>query len=61
MATYRLEMLTELAHNSVEHTIQANTTEDAIRKAEAESDTVPRLICMTLYREDGSIAKHWGK
>lgn len=61
MKAYKLSMLTELCASSVEHTIQANTMEDAIRKAEAESDTVPRLICMTLYREDGSIAKHWGK
>lgn len=61
MATYRLEMLTELCAGSVEHTIQAETDEEAIWMANAESDTVPRLICMNLYREDGTLVKHWGK
>ena len=60
MAAYKLSMLTELCAGSVEHTIQAETDEDAIMQAESDSDTVPRLICMGLYREDGTLVKHWG-
>jgi hypothetical protein len=60
MVAYKLIMLTELCASSVEHTIQAETDEDAIRQAESDSDTVPRLICMDLYREDGTLVKHWG-
>ena len=56
---YKLSMLTELCAGLVEQIIQAKTDEDAIRKAEIVSDTVPRLICMDLYREDGTLVKHW--
>jgi len=57
---YKLSMLTELCAGSVEHTIEAETDEDAIRQAESDSDTVPRLICMDLYDENGALVKHWG-
>jgi len=60
MKAYKLSMLSELCAGSVEHTIQADTDEEAIWRANAESDTVPRLICMDLYREDGTLVKHWG-
>ena len=59
MKAYKLFMLTELCAGSVEHTIQAETDEDAIRQADSDSDTVHRLICMDLYREDGTLVKHW--
>ena len=41
--------------------IQAENDEEAIDKADTESDMYPILICMDLYREDGSRVKHWGK
>lgn len=56
---YKLSMLSELCAGTVEQTIQAETDEDAIRQAESDSDTVPRLICMDLYRKDGTLVKHW--
>ena len=56
---YKLSMLSELCAGSVEHTIEAETDEDAIRQADSDSDTVPRLICMDLYDEKGNLVKHW--
>lgn len=57
---YKLSMLTELCVGPVEQSIQAETDEEAIWISNAEPDTVPRLICMDLYREDGTLVKHWG-
>lgn len=61
MANYKLSMISELSPLSDERTIEAETDEEAIRKAEEESDKVPVLICMDLYREDRTLVKHWGK
>lgn len=60
MANYKLSMLSELSPLSDERTIEAETDEGAIRKSEEESDKVPVLICMDLYREDGTMVKRWG-
>ena len=61
MKQYKLSMLSELSPLSDERTIEAETDEEAIRKAEEESDKVPVLICMDLYRTSGTLVKHWGK
>lgn len=52
-------MLSELAPMLVERTIEAETDEEAIQKADVESDTVPRLLFMDLYDENGNLVKHW--
>lgn len=52
-------MLSELCAGSVEHTIQADTDEEAIAEAEHVSDAVPVLICMDLYDESDELVKHW--
>ena len=55
-------MWSELYRGSLfEIDIQAENDEEAIDKADTESDMYPILICMDLYREDGSRVKHWGK
>lgn len=59
MANYKLSMLSELAAMSVERTIEAGTDEEAIRKAEEESDKVPVLICMSLADENGRVVRKW--
>lgn len=60
MAKYKLSMLSELAPLPDERTIEAETDKEAIRKAEEKSDCVPVLICMSLYRDDGTVVKRWG-
>lgn len=60
MKQYKLSMLSELAAGSVNRIIAAETDEEAIRKAEEESDSVPRLICMNLTDEAGKLVKQWG-
>lgn len=59
MKAYKLSMLSELCAGSVEHTIQADTDEEAIAEAEHVSDAVPVLICMDLYDESDELVKHW--
>ena len=62
MKTYQLRMFTELYRGFIwDVDIQAENDEEAIDKADTESDKYPVLICMDLYREDGSRVKHWGK
>lgn len=59
--TYRLEMITELFAGVIKRKIDVETDEGAIWRANEVSDTVPCLICMDLYNEDGDLVKHWGK
>lgn len=59
MKQYKLSMLSELATMSVERTIEAETDEEAIRKADEESDKVPVLICMSLADENGRVVRQW--
>jgi len=55
-------MFTELYRGFIwDVDIQAENDEEAIDKADTESDKYPVLICMDFYREDGSRVKHWGK
>jgi len=55
-------MWSELYRGSLFETdIQAENDEEAIYKADLESDDYPVLLCMDLFREDGSRVKHWGK
>lgn len=62
MKNYKLAMWSELYRGSLFETdIQADNDEDAIYKADLESDDYPVLLCMDLFREDGSRVKHWGK
>lgn len=59
MANYKLSMLSELSPLSDERTIETGTDEEAIRKAEEESDKVPVLICMSLADENGRVVRQW--
>jgi len=60
MKQYKLSMFTELVPGSVERIIEAETDEEAIWKADDKSDTVPCLICMSLYDESGQLViKQW--
>lgn len=59
MKQYKLSMFTELVPGSVERIIEAGTDEEAICKAEGESDGVPRLICMNLTDDAGKPVKQW--
>ena len=62
MKSYKLKMLSELYGGSTfDLVIQAKDDEETIIKADDELDLYPVLICMDLYREDGSRVKHWGK
>ena len=62
MKNYKLKMWSELYRGSLFETdIQAENDEEAIDKADLESDDYPVLLCMDLFREDGSHVKHWGK
>ena len=55
-------MCSELYRCTVfETNIQADNYDEASYKADLESDDYPVLLCMDLFREDGSRVKHWGK
>jgi hypothetical protein len=61
LKNYKVVMCSELLIGApVVVNVQAQDDEDAIDKADIESEKVPVLICMDLYREDGSRVKHWG-
>ena len=61
MKKYKLEIFSELQSGcEFDLDIQAKDDEEAIAKADNESDLYPVLICMNLYREDGSHVKYWG-